>query len=150
MTTHEVLLVHAAATLVLAGVMWGIQVGVVPRIRQASVETWPRHADTYRRVLRTVFWPLVGVEAASGILVTWRHPAGIPSWVHGVNVALLIAAWCVIPLTRFLVGHHPLDRFDPAGFGRFARLNWVRVVVWTARGVVVLAMLRLAAVARAG
>ncbi len=150
MTTHDVLLIHAAATLILAGVMWAIQLGLVPLLAHATDATWPHHALVYRRVFRLLFWPLLMVEAASGLVAALRQPEGIPPWVHGVNLTLLAAAWGTIPLVRLVVGHHPLARFDPDGFRRFARLNWIRVVVWTARGGVVVAMLRLAASARAG
>ena len=150
MTTHDILLIHASATLLLAGVMWAIQLGLVPLLAHATEETWPRHTQVYRRVFRTLFWPLLVVEAGSGFLAALQQPAGIPPWVHGINLTLLAAAWGTIPLVRLAVGHHPLARFDPDGFRRFARLNWIRVIVWTARGAVVMAMLRLAAGARAG
>ncbi len=150
MTTHDTLLIHASATLLLAGVMWAIQLGLVPLLARATADTWPHHTRVYRRVFRTLFWPLLVVEAGSGLLAALQQPAGIPAWVHGINLTLLAAAWGTIPLVRLVVGHHPLTRFDPDGFRRFARLNWIRVVVWTARGAVVMAMLRLAAGARAG
>ena len=150
MTTHDILLIHASATLLLAGVMWAIQLGLMPLLARATPDTWPHHTEVYRRVFVTLFWPLLVVEAGSGLLAAQQQPAGIPPWVHGVNLALLCAAWGTIPLVRLVVGHHPLARFDPAGFHRFARLNWIRVVVWTARAGVVVSMLRLAARARAG
>lgn len=144
MTTHDLLLVHASATLMLAGAMWAIQLGLLPLLARATAETWPHHARTYRRVFLALFWPLVVIEAGTGILAAMRHPAGIPAWLHGVNLSLLACGWSVFPLIRLVVGHAPLARFDPVGFRRFARLNWVRVVVWTARAVVVVLMLRLA------
>lgn len=151
MTTHDILLIHASATLFLAGVMWTVQLTIIPVIERDTPGTWPHHAMIYRRVLRTLFWPAVVVEGGSGMLAALRHPPGIPAWIHGVNLLLLACAWGTTPLVIYLVRHQPLARFDPAGFSRFARLNWIRVAVWTARCGVVLAMLRLAnAAARAG
>ena len=151
MTTHDVLVLHAAATVFLAGVTWTVQMTIVPVLERDTPDTWPHHAAVYRRVFRLVFWPVVVVEGGSGLLVALRHPAGIPAWLHGINLLLLASAWSTMPLVLFLVRHHPLSRFDPAGFRVFARFNWIRVAVWTARCGVVLAMLRLAhAAARAG
>jgi hypothetical protein len=150
-STHGILLLHSSATLFLAGVMWTVQLTIVPVIERDSPDTWPHHAGIYRRVFRLVFWPVVIVEGGSGLLVALQHPAGIPAWLHGVNLALLACAWLTMPLVLYVVRHHPLSRFDPEGFRRFARLNWIRVAVWTARCAVVLVMLQLAhAAARAG
>ena len=151
MTTHDLLVVHAAATIFLAGVMWTVQLTIVPVIEHDTADSWPDHAGVYRRVFRLLFWPVVVVEGGSGLLAAELHPAGIPAWLHGVNLLLLACGWSTMPLVLYLIRHHPLSRFDPAGFSRFARLNWIRVAVWTARCVVVFAMLRLAQMAaRAG
>lgn len=145
---HDLLLVHAAMTLVLAGVMWTIQFTIIPVLARATSESWPHHAQLYRRVIRAIFWPLVIVEGGTGVSLALLHPAGIPPWLHGVNLALLLTAWVNVGITRYLVGHGPVEYFHPEGFRKFARLNWIRVAVWTARSVVVLTMLHLAARAR--
>ncbi len=141
---HDLLLIHAVMTLVLAGIMWAVQLTIIPLLARDAAESWPRHVRIYRGLLRVLFWPLVVIEGGSGIGVALLHPAGVPDWLHGINIGLLLCAWITVPYTRFVVGHGPLDRFHPAGFGKFAQLNWIRVAVWTGRSVVVLAMLRLA------
>jgi hypothetical protein len=143
--THDLLLVHAATTLLLAGVMWTIQLTIIPRLARATPDTWPHHVRIYRGISRALFWPLVVIEGGSGVGVALLQPAGIPPWLHGINLGLLLCAWITVPVVRYAVGHGPVDRFHPDGFQRFARLNWIRVAVWTGRSVVVLTMLRLAA-----
>jgi hypothetical protein len=151
MTTHDILVVHAATTIFLAGVIWAVQLTIVRVLERDTADTWPRHAEIYRGVFRALFWPVVVIEGGSGALVTLARPAGIPGWLHATNVTLLLCVWITIPMARILIGHHPLDRFDPHGFRRFARLNWIRVAVWTLRCGVVLTMIRLAhAAARTG
>jgi hypothetical protein len=149
-TTHDILVIHAAATIFLAGEMWTIQRTILMVLQDDAAETWPHHAAIYRNAFRALFWPLVVIEGGSGMLAALTHPAGIPSWLHAVNLVLLLCGWSTIPLARLLVGHHPLERFDPEGFRRFARLNWIRVAVWTVRCGTVLAMVRFAHVAAPG
>jgi len=143
--THEFLLVHASTTLVLAGVMWTIQLTIIPRLVRATPETWPHHVRIYRGVYLALFWPLVVIEGGSGIGVALLQPAGIPPWLHELNLSLLACAWITVPVIRVVVGHGPVDRFHPEAFRKFARLNWIRVAVWTVRSGIVLAMLHLAA-----
>lgn len=142
--THDFLVVHTATTLVLAGVMWTLQLTIIPILARDTAESWPRHVRAYRGVVRALFWPLILIEGATGIGVAVLQPAGVPQWLHGVNVGLLLCAWVTVPVTRLVVGHGPVARFHPEGFGKFARLNWIRVAVWTGRSVVVLTMLHLA------
>jgi len=142
---HDLLLVHAAMTLILCGVMWAVQLTMVPVLARDTEEHWPHHAQIYRRVFRVLFWPLLIVEGGSGIGVALLQPAGIPPWLHELNLSLLLCAWITVPVIRVVVGHGPVDRFHPEAFRKFARLNWIRVAVWTVRSGVVLAMLHLAA-----
>ena len=142
--TQDLLLVHASMTLVLAGVMWAIQLTIIPRLLRATPDTWPHHVRIYRGIYLALFWPLVVIEGGSGIGVALLQPAGIPPWLHGVNLGLLLCAWITVPVIRYAVGHGPVDRFHPEGFQKFARLNWIRVAVWTGRSGVVLTMLHLA------
>lgn len=145
--THDILLVHAATTLLLTAVMWTVQVWLVPRLAGATEATWPHHAVRHRRVFRWLFWPLVLVEAASGFGIAILQPAGIPAWLHVLNLALILAAWCTTIVIRVRMGHGPAARYNPDAFHHYARLNWIRVAVWTGRSVIVAAMLHLAAAA---
>ncbi|HEX5004635.1 MAG TPA: hypothetical protein VFV65_04925 [Gemmatimonadales bacterium] len=145
---HAFLLVHATTTLVLATVMWVVQVTVVPRLAGATPQAWPRHASLHRRIFRWLFWPVVTVEALSGIGIAILQPPGIPAWLHALNLGLICTAWCTTLVIRARMGHGPVARYNPAGFHHYARLNWIRVGVWTCRSGIVVAMLRLAATAR--
>jgi hypothetical protein len=131
-------------TLVLAGIMWAIQLTIIPTLARDTAESWAHHVRTYRRGFRALFWPLVAIEGASGIAVALLQPAGIPLWLHGLNLVLLLGSWMTIPLSLLAVGHRPLARFHPEGFRTFARINWIRVSLWTARSAVVGGMLLLA------
>lgn len=143
--SHDLLLVHAAMTLMLCGVVWFVQLTIIPVLVRDTEQSWPQHAQLYRRVFRALFWPLLIVEAGSGIGVALLQPAGIPSWLHELNLSLLLCAWVTVPVMRYGVGHGPVTRYNPVGFRKYARLNWIRVFVWSARSVIVLVMLHLAA-----
>lgn len=150
MSDHDLLLLHASTTLVLAGTMWALQLGLVPLLRRATPEHWPRHAAAYRTTLVLLFWPLVALEACSGILLALGRPLGIPSGLHVANLVLIGMGWTATLLIRIAVGHALLARFDPEGVARFARLNWVRLAIWTARAALVVLMLHLAHTAAVG
>jgi len=144
-TVQVLLLVHAAAAMALAGIMWAVQLRVVPVLRQDPPGSWREDARTYRHAYRLAFWPLILVELSSGILIFLQHPPGIPPWVHLVNLALIGCGWLTLPGFHLAVGHAPLGRFDPSGFRRFAVVHWIRVVIWMVRVGVSLAMLGMAA-----
>lgn len=147
---HDLLLVHATMTLVLAGIMWAIQLTIIPIMARDTATSWPRHAHLHRRIFHWIFWPVVVVEGASGFGIALLQPAGIPLWLHVLNLGLILTAWVTMLVVRVRLGHAPAARYNPVGFLQYARLNWIRVAVWTARSGVVVAMLRMAATARPG
>jgi len=144
-TVQILLLVHAAVAILLAALMWSVQLRVIPALRRDPAATWPRDARSYRRAYWHTFWPCILVELASGILIAAQRPPGIPPWVHIVNLVLIGVGWVTVPGFWLVLGHMPLGRFDPAGFRRFAELHWIRVVIWMVRVGIALAMLGMAA-----
>jgi len=147
---HDLLRVHAVTTVVLAAFMWTLQVLVVPGIARANELEWPRQAVVHRRAFRWIFWPMILVEASSGIGIAILRPPGIPFSLHALNLGLILIAWTTTAIIRVRMGHAPVARYNPAGFVHYARLNWIRVFVWTARSAVVTVMLHLAHAARVG
>ena len=135
-------------TLLMAGIMWTVQFAVIPMLRHTPAGAWPLVAATYWRGYQALFWPLLMVELTTGLLAPWWHPpADIPPWMHLANLLLLLLAWATIPGLRLATGHGSFAHADAKGFHRFARLHWARVIIWTVRGGIVIAMLQLAAAA---
>jgi hypothetical protein len=130
------LVVHAAATLYMTGVIWFVQIVHYPlfsRVGQAGFSAYER--EHVRRTGRVVAGPML-VELASAAAVAWIV-GGLLAWIGMVLVGVIwMSTWLwQVPAHRRLEAG-----FDAAAHQRLTRTNWVRTAAWTARSVIALAL----------
>ncbi len=131
------LLVHAATTLLMVGIIWFVQVVHYPLfslVGQAAFSEYERHHT--RRTGWVVAVPML-VELGTAMAVVW-YVGGVLAWS---GLSLLAVTWVstglwLVPAHRRLEGG-----FDAVTHRRLLRTNWVRTVAWSARGIVACALL---------
>lgn len=136
---EALLLTNTAATLVMVGIIWFVQIVHYPLfdgVGGSFVEYEARHTASVSRVIAV---PAVAEVAAAGLLVPFRLD-GVPAWMPWVAGALLASIWLVTLFVQV-----PLHRRLGAGFDahlhrRLVATNWLRTAAWTARGALALAM----------
>lgn len=139
------LLANAAATLVMAGVIWFVQVVHYPLLALAGEEGFADLAAAHQRRTGWVVGPPMAVEGVTALaLVAWR-PDGVPAGAAWAGAALVAAIWATtwamqVPRHRELAAG-----WDPVAHGALVRGNWLRTVLWTARAGLVLGMVAVAA-----
>ena len=135
------LLVHAAATVGMAGVIWFVQVVHYPLFGSIAPERFADFESAHRRRTTWVVAPLMLAELATAVTLVVRPPRGGPPWAPPVGLGLLALVW----LSTFAVQvplHETLTRgFDATAHRRLVRTNWLRTAAWTARAALALAML---------
>ena len=127
------LLVHAAATLFMVGLIWFVQVVHYPLFAQVGSEAFPAYAASHsQRTTYVVAGPML-VELITALLLVWRGlPAGTPP----------VLAWVGLGLVGQVPRHSALaSGFQPEEWRVLVTTNWLRTVAWTARGGLVLYLL---------
>lgn len=132
------LVVHAAATWALVGVIWYVQLVRYPRFAAVPREEFPAYQEGNIRRMTYAVGPIMICEGAAAAALAWRLRDG-PALA---GLALLAVLWSStafvqLPLHRALQGG-----FDDSLHRRLLRTNWVRTAAWSARGVLTLWMLR--------
>ena len=129
---------HAAAALLLTGLVWTVQVLVYPGFREVGpTPAWPAaHAGHVRRItpLVAVPWAVQGLSVAGLLLLRPSALVVLAAALGAVTVA--VTALVSVPLHRRLE-----DGWDPAVADRLVRTNWWRTAAWTASAAVGLALL---------
>lgn len=134
------LLIHAAATLAMAGLIWFAQVVHYPLFRLASERRFDRFAAEHRWRTSLVVMPLMLVELGTALALLVAPPLGLsrgPLWLGMLLLAWiwLCTALLQVPLHRRLSGGQ-----DTAAIRRLVATNWLRTAAWTARGWLALAL----------
>jgi hypothetical protein len=130
------LMVHAAATLHMTGVIWFVQIVHYPlfsRVGQAGFAEYER--EHVRRTGWVVAGPMLA-ELVSAVAVVWIV-GGRLAWIGLILVGVIwMSTWLVqVPAHRRLEAG-----FDAAAHRRLTRSNWVRAAAWTARSVIALTL----------
>jgi hypothetical protein len=134
------LLVHAAATWYLVGLIWFVQLVHYPLL--AAVGTDDAVAYQAGHLRRTgwslaVAWPVEGITAALLVVAT---PDGVPRRMPLAGIVAL-AGIVVSTLALQAPAHRRLSAaFDQRTHARLVRTNWIRTTLWTGRGLLALAM----------
>jgi hypothetical protein len=138
------LLAHAAATLFMVGVIWFVQVVHYPLFARVGAPEFSAYSTRHTTLTGLVVGPPMLLEAGTAVaLVVWTPP-GISVSLDWTGLLLVAGIWLSTALLQ-APRHTALGRgFDPAAHRFLVTSNWLRTVLWSLRGLVVLCILYLA------
>ncbi|MCC7206612.1 MAG: hypothetical protein IT323_04860 [Anaerolineae bacterium] len=140
LSVHVLFVVHLAATLALAGIIWLSQVVNYPQYRLVGPATLP--AFIRMRLVRLLFitGPLMLAELGTALALVANPPPGVSpeGWAWGL--ALLAPIWLSTAIFQAPQHIRLLKGFEPGLWRRLVLTNWIRTVGWTARALLVLAL----------
>jgi hypothetical protein len=135
-----ILLVHAAATWFMTGLIWFVQVVHYPLFDRVGTEASPRYAVDHQRRTMLVVMPVMLIEALTATALVWLLPTSFQTAAWS-GMAMLVAIWLSTAFVQ--VPRHAKLRlgFDARASSALVTSNWIRTVLWTARGVLALWLL---------
>lgn len=136
-----VLLVNAAATLFMVGLIWFVQVVHYPLLARGAGDGFAALAADHQRLTGYVVGPPMVVEAVTAIALLVAPPDGVSALQAGLGMALVAVIWLSTLLLQ-MPRHRELARgFDAGSHRALVAGNRVRTAAWTARGGIVIWML---------
>jgi uncharacterized membrane protein len=140
--TLSILLAHAAATWFMTGLIWFVQVVHYPLFDRVGADDSARYCVDNRRLTTFVVVPVMLCEAAMSAALVWLLPATLKTLACG-GAAMLLAIWLSTALIQ-LPRHLQLSTgFDAAVHRGLVVSNWLRTILWTARGILALVLIAL-------
>ncbi|MFT4542833.1 MAG: hypothetical protein ACI835_005302 [Planctomycetota bacterium] len=133
MTPQLLLLIHAAATLFMTGLIWFVQVVHYPLFAGVSHDRFAQYErDHTKRAGWVVGPPMLTELGTAATLIYWR-PNAIPAWAVWLGLALLGIIWLSTLLQQVPEHRRLLSGFDADSHRRLVRTNWIRTFAWTTR-----------------
>jgi len=134
------LLVHLAATLVMVGIIWFVQVVHYPLFGRVGTADFSAYSGAHSRLTGLVVDSPMLAEAGTGALLLFIRPEAVPEIATWTGLLLLAGVWLSTAILQ-APRHRNLGRGFDASTHRFLVLsNWLRIVLWSARGLLVLWM----------
>jgi hypothetical protein len=139
-----VLVGNAAATLMMTGCIWLIQVLVYPIMSRVGAAQFPAYEAAHISGVTLVVGPLMLAEAITSLLLIGARPASVPVWMPLAGMACVAVVWIVTGCIN-VPQHNALALgFDGATHSALVASNWIRTLAWSAHAALVCAMVWLA------
>ncbi|MFN3196854.1 MAG: hypothetical protein ACE366_00360 [Bradymonadia bacterium] len=134
------LLVHAASTWALVGLIWTIQMVHYPLFAQVGPEGFTAYHHDHTRLITFVVGPLMLAEAFTTAALVFM-PDALPSDLKGaawVGAILLAVVWLTTAFISVPCHNQLAGGFNAHAHDKLVSTNWIRTIAWTARGALVL------------
>ena len=138
---QTLLLIHAAATLYLAGLIWFVQLVHYPLMAKVGSEGYRDYQRLHESRTTLAVAPAMFVELGCAVWLALRTPDLVGPWLAWFGLLLAVLLWLS---TAFLQVpcHKKLGQgFDAIAHRKLVTTNWLRTALWSARGVIALVML---------
>ena len=135
------LLLNAASTLFMTGLIWFVQIVHYPLFGYVGLESYAAYANQHtRRTTWVVGLPML-LELATSVWLVVAPPPNIPLAALWGGLMLTGVLWLSTLLLQ-IPRHNALGNgFDAAVHRALVSTNWIRTIAWSLRTVLVLWML---------
>jgi hypothetical protein len=129
-----IFLLNVATTGMMVGIIWFVQLVHYPLFARAGIDGFGWYAAAHARWTGWTVAPAMLIEAGTSLLLLRWAPPGIPWYVPWAGLAMVVVIWASTFMLQ-VPCHTALARgWNPAAFRRLQATNWIRTLLWTARG----------------
>jgi hypothetical protein len=127
-----ILLANVAATLLMTGVIWMVQVVHYPLFALVGREQFPAYEYAHSAAITLLVMPLMLVELGTSFMLALNPPPGLDRLTPWIGLGLAAATWGVT-LFFSIPAHNTLSGgFDATAHAALVSSNWLRTLAWTA------------------
>jgi hypothetical protein len=139
--TTLLILVHAAATIMMTGLIWFVQIVHYPLLAAVGRESFPTYEAQHVQRTTWIVAPLMLIEAAAAVAILFVDVGGASRVLPMAGLALLAVVWLSTAILQGPMHGRMLRQDQPELVGRLVATNWIRTAAWTGRSVIALALL---------
>ncbi|NIL97856.1 MAG: hypothetical protein GTO53_08960 [Planctomycetales bacterium] len=136
----SLLLVNLAATLMMVGLIWFVQIVHYPLFEHAEGPQFKALARDHQRLTTWVVAPLMITELVTAAALIYWRPPNIGNASTLLAFAIVVLIWLITYLVQ-VPQHEVLSSgYDQQVVRELVRENWWRTAAWSCRGLLVLSM----------
>jgi hypothetical protein len=140
-----VLSLHAAATFMMTGLIWFVQLVHYPLMGVVGETGFVVYEREHTRRTTWIVAPLMGVEALTAVALVVLAETRAMQLLTTIGLILLLAIWASTAWLQ-VPSHRRLAKgLDAGAVSRLVATNWIRTFAWTGRAGIAAALPLLAA-----
>ncbi len=137
MNANLIFLVNLVATWYMVGLIWMVQVVHYNLFDRVGEAEFVKYETDHSKLITPIVGPPMLIEIATAGMLLVFAPPGIPRWALVTAFIAVVAIWLSTALIQ-VPCHNRLTHngFTQADYRLLVGSNWIRTVLWTARGLV--------------
>lgn len=136
-----IFLIHAGATLFLVGLIWTIQIVHYPLFERVGADGYAAYQTAHMARIAYVVAPVMLVELATAIYFVLVNYESFDAKYFWFGLALVLLIWASTAFIQSPIHGRLAENFDLALANKLVLTNWIRTILWTIRGALVLWMI---------
>lgn len=133
-----VLLTNLAATLLMTGIIWFVQIIHYPLFNQVGEVGFAAYEVAHTRLTTRLVMPLMLIEATTTFLLLLLRPERVPLWIVWLSFGLLLLIWLSTAFWQVPQHNRLSTGFDAAAYQFLVSSNWLRTIAWSLRSFLLL------------
>jgi hypothetical protein len=136
------LVLHAAATLFMTGLVWFAQIVHYPLLHRVGASGFSSYETEHTRRTSPIVAPVMLFELGSGVWLALEGVAGVYSPLLLANVVLLAVIWGSTFVLQAPTHRKLALRFSADSVDYLISSNWIRTASWSLRALLVVFILQ--------
>jgi hypothetical protein len=134
MSPHWAFLINLLATWYLVGLIWMVQVVHYRLFDRVGDDGFARYELDHANLITPIVGPPMVVELATAALLVVSAPAAMPTWARVAGLATVLLIWASTAVIQVPCHSRLAAGFNLEDYQLLVSSNWIRTVLWTARG----------------
>ena len=98
-------------------------------------QTFEQYEADHTRLITPIVGPPMLVEIVTAVMLFFAAPPGVPRWAIAAGLVAVVAIWLSTALVQVPLHNRLLSGFNESDYRMLVGTNWIRTVLWTARGI---------------
>lgn len=141
MTSAVIVVTHAGATMMMAGLIWFVQLVHYPIMRSVGRSEWVAWEREHVRRTTWIVAPLMLVELVTAVMLAFDARLGPARGLAWAGLGLVAVAWASTALLQVPCHRRLETAYDEGAIRRLVATNWIRTIAWSGRSAIALVLL---------
>ncbi|MFK8114979.1 MAG: hypothetical protein AB8B91_22440 [Rubripirellula sp.] len=137
MNPNLIFLLNLLSTWYMVGLIWMVQVVHYNLYDRVGEDEFAQYEADHNRLITPIVGVPMLIEIATACLLLAVAPAGFPRWAAWAGIALIVLIWLSTAFLQVPMHSRLVKGFDAAAYERLVLTNWIRTILWTARGILI-------------
>ena len=136
-----IFLVHSGATIFLAGLIWTIQIVHYPLFAKVGAESYAAYQNSHMSRITYVVAPVMLAELGTAAYFAFVNYEPFDQKTFWFGFALVVLIWASTVFIQSPIHGRLAETYDADLVNKLVWTNWIRTILWTIRGALVLWMI---------